>query len=121
MYSKRQSARVAVNRKAHLSLLHGSGEAEKCTLLDVSAEGVAVKVSSPEIAPEPGDWLTIYMDTGGAWVDIAGRVRYAVNINLETVLIGIELDLAGSGASTNKTWSFWVQNLVASVPASTRL
>lgn len=104
-----------------MSLLHGSGEADKCTLLDVSAEGVAVRVSNPAIAPEPGDWLTIYMDTGGKWVDIAGRVRHAVNINLDSVILGIELDLASSGSSTSETWSFWVQNLVASVPAGARL
>ncbi len=121
MFSKRKSTRFAVNKKAHVSLLHGSGDAEKCTLLDISAEGVAVKVSNPEIAPESGDWLTIYVETGGAWVDVTGRVRYVVNIGLNAMLVGIELDLASAGASTNKSWSFWVQNLVASVPASARL
>lgn len=101
-----------------LSLSDLSGNATKCTLLDVSERGVALNVAAPDFNPEPGDWLTIHMDTYGKRVEIPGRVRYAVNTGLNRVFAGVELDLDSSGASTQKSWSFWVQSLIATMPAT---
>jgi hypothetical protein len=118
MSNQRLFPRVAVNKKAMISLSDLSGKAAKCTLLDVSAQGVAIKVAADQFSPERGQWLTIHMDTNGQAVEIPGRVRYVASIGSNTNLLGIELDLPSSGASTHKTWSFWVQNLIATVPGA---
>lgn len=118
MSNQRLNPRIAVNKKAMISLSDLSGRAARCTLLDVSAQGVALKVAATQLSPERGDWLTILLETYGQAIEIPGRVRYVASIGSNTILVGIELDLPSSGASTHKTWSFWVQNLIATVPGA---
>lgn len=117
MSTQRKYPRVSINRKARVTLRGKVKSPEDCTLIDVSAEGVAVKVPNEKFAAMRGETLTVSMITGSKWVDIPGRVRYTFNTNADEVVIGVKLHLEVSGSATRQAWSRWVYRLLSAVRA----
>jgi hypothetical protein len=118
MITQRKFPRVPVYGKARVAL--SKKPPEDCTLLDVSAEGVAIKVCNGGFTPARGDKLTVSMNTGMLRVEIPGRVSYTLATRADEVVIGVKLHLEVSGAATRETWYCWVHRLFGSaLPAAT--
>jgi hypothetical protein len=113
--NQRKFPRVRVAKKARLSLRGKDSFARNGTVVDVSAEGVAIRLSNTDTPPTRGASLTVSMHTGSSWIDIPGRVSYAMEASATEIVVGIRLYVEVAGSATRMAWGRWIYRLLETV------
>jgi hypothetical protein len=108
---QRKFPRVRVNKKARMAMRRSNSFARNGVLVDVSAEGVAIRLSSVDTPPARGESLTLSVHTGSTWVDIPGKVSYALEASTSEIVVGVRLFVEISGQATRQAWARWIQRL----------
>lgn len=117
--TQRKFPRVRVNKRARLALRRSDSFARNGLLMDASAQGAAIRLSSDDRTPLRGESLTLSLHTGNSWVDIPGKVSYALEAGGE-VVVGVRLFVEISGTTTRDAWTRWIHRLCkAARPALT--